>query len=1421
MPDISLHLFPERSHERIKRFLSLPEFDRTIAYLMAMNQCRCTVERILEQIKILGMVPKEKGELTKATNQLSQAMQTLQKLGWLVETYDRKMVVFQEDMPILLWLCAESDTDSATFRKLAEARRMYAESLKHRLGRYYDEETSISPLQEGYYTGHFTQPVPTRAGARGRDTRYEELQQIIGQPFDARRMRNLPTDAYDPAMLAGIEALLIKGYPVTPYLELANTGDAPLKSHVELILSCEALLLAGQIEKAEALANRHEVVKSQFFSQAVAQILGWVAFVKGDNDTAIARFEEAMEWSTKGTRKRKTCLIGHSGIFFLMALLRRGTSDDYEKVDTYAYWGVDLGGKTGFVPEAYGMLKITAAFLDGKFRAREFKRVHDNNASGIARAPLIFITALCARWAGVVTTLTDDSGESLENFAGEAVAHGFYWLASETYELLAANAGSNGWGAAAYREQAATLRDQCQSGITPLVDLIKAPEPWELSLGALEKLAGIADDKASPAPGTARLLWLVESDYHGGVGLIPYLQMPLKSGKPGTPKKALMDRLASPNLVSQFTPADRRAIELVSAGYMNWAISRRFGPEYLAALEVLAGSSNVYTDRLFRTPTKIVKLTPEISLASTPDGRLTLTLLPALSYQYSGTVVYLESSDKLVVVPIRQAHVDLKRILQTGASFPAEAKERLVASLGKLSSEISIESDSIGFEAIARQVPAQDLPEIRLMPDGTGGIVVNMSVQPIADVGEHYAPASGKPVIFARAHDNEHLQAERDLEAERVRAAAVISACAVLQCDRDESRNAWSWQVTEPDDCLELLLDLNELGDGMVKVTWPEGEPLLPPKSAHPSQFHGSVKGSGQWFEADGELRVDNDLVLTMRQIMELLEQTSPGSRFIEITKGRFIALTRQFRQQLDDLRALSSEGKGGARKLSPLAAHALADLEQTTSLKTGTAWKSQLKKIRDAANLQPKVPKTLRADLRSYQTEGYEWLARLAEWGAGACLADDMGLGKTVQALALLLHRAKGGPALVIAPTSVAANWIDEATRFAPTLDVVLYTGPDRKDRLKEIGGHTLVVTTYGILQRGDDELTAAEWHTVVLDEAQAIKNRATKRSKAAMKLRAPFRIATTGTPVENRLDELHNLFAFLNPGLLGSAERFHKQFADPIERSRDVAARDRLRRVIKPFILRRLKSDVLKDLPPKTEVTLHVELDDEESAFYEALRQKAVSDLESARNAPEENAVRILAEITRLRRACCHPKLVQPKGVPESSKQRVFVETLTEILDGGHQVLVFSQFVDHLKIARDSLEALGIDYQYLDGSTPAKKRKAAIDAFQSGEGNVFLISLKAGGSGLNLTAADYVIHLDPWWNPAVEDQASDRAHRIGQQRPVTIYRLVTKGTIEEKIVALHHEKRDLASAMLEGTDTAGRLTSEQMLELLREAGN
>jgi SNF2 family DNA or RNA helicase len=306
------------------------------------------------------------------------------------------------------------------------------------------------------------------------------------------------------------------------------------------------------------------------------------------------------------------------------------------------------------------------------------------------------------------------------------------------------------------------------------------------------------------------------------------------------------------------------------------------------------------------------------------------------------------------------------------------------------------------------------------------------------------------------------------------------------------------------------------------------------------------------------------------------------------------------------------------------------------------------------------------------------------------------------------------------------------------------------------------------------------------------------------------------TGTPIENHLGELWNLFRFINPGLLGSSQTFKERYAHPIELREDECARDRLKSLIRPFILRRLKREVLTELPPRTEITHLVEFDEQQRAFYEGLRKQALSRISELSGLDSEQRFRVLAEITTLRQASCHPKLVTDTPPCDSAKLNAFAKIVEELRHNGHRCLVFSQFVGHLALIREYLDARRISYQYLDGATSVKHRKKAVDDFQAGEGELFLISLKAGGSGLNLTAADYVIHMDPWWNPAVEDQASDRAYRMGQKRPVTIYRLVVRDTIEEKIVDLHAQKRDLANALLEGTDSGSRLSVEQLVELI-----
>ncbi|MBW8901776.1 MAG: DEAD/DEAH box helicase, partial [Massilia sp.] len=495
--------------------------------------------------------------------------------------------------------------------------------------------------------------------------------------------------------------------------------------------------------------------------------------------------------------------------------------------------------------------------------------------------------------------------------------------------------------------------------------------------------------------------------------------------------------------------------------------------------------------------------------------------------------------------------------------------------------------------------------------------------------------------------------------------------------------------------------------------------------------------------------------------------------------------------------------------------------------VKADKQWKEHLARMAKATEYVPRLPGTLQAELRDYQLEGFEWLARLAHWGVGACLADDMGLGKTLQALALILLRAPQGPTLVVAPTSVCMNWMSEAARFAPTLKVKLFGAGERAAMLDEAEAFDLVIVSYGLLQLEAPLFAARQWTTIVLDEAQAIKNTATKRSQAVMALQGDFRMVATGTPLENHLGELWNLFRFINPGLLGTSDQFNLRFAGPIERAQDkraeAGARTRLRRLIQPFILRRTKAQVLSELPPRTEIVLPVELTQEETALYESLRREALEKLaalEAPENAaaPGQNSIQILAEMMKLRRACCNPALVAPELGLVSSKLTVFARLIDDLLENRHKVLVFSQFVDHLTLIRRHLDARGIAYQYLDGSTPMAERKARVDAFQAGSGDVFLISLKAGGVGINLTAADYVIHMDPWWNPAVEDQASDRAHRMGQQRPVTIYRLVARHTIEEGIVELHKHKRDLADGLLEGSDMSARMSPTDMLRMLQE---
>lgn len=749
------------------------------------------------------------------------------------------------------------------------------------------------------------------------------------------------------------------------------------------------------------------------------------------------------------------------------------------------------------------------------------------------------------------------------------------------------------------------------------------------------------------------------------------------------------------------------------------------------------------------------------------------------------------------IAPALQSVIEAAARWQT--DLPREADEALMSILFRLPSSVGLR---VPDELSGRRVPPDLRPHVLLTVEVGGALQAELRVHPLGDE-RRFTPGGG-PAHLLAVVDGERRSTSRDLDAE-VRAAEAWTDRLGLSSAREIAPHRFLLQ--ELDDALDLLATLQGLGEDLV-VEWPTEERLRLRQGS--GQFRASVKAAEEWFVLDASMQIDEVKV----GLAQLMRAHRANARYVQIGPGEFARISEQMAGQLDALSDLTNP-EADELAIRPEAALGVAEALGET-LATNRAWDSMLARIERANDANPRTPRGLSAELRGYQRDGVIWLSRLAEWASGACLADEMGLGKTLMALALLLRRKKAGPALVIAPTSLAYNWRDEAARFAPELEVVIYRGPGRSAALEGARAGQVFVTSYELMARDVEALEAISWGTVVYDEAHALKNPKTRRAKAARRLRAGFRLGLTGTPLENHLGELWSLYSILVPGLLGPFPRFKRRFGDPIEREGDAERRDALRRMISPFLLRRTKSKVLAELPPRTEVVQPVELSADEIALYETERRAALEDLLD-KGADPKSRFAVLAALTRLRRLACHPALVHPESHVASSKLDSFLELVDELQEEGRRALVFSQFTSHLALVRSALRERGIEPPYLDGQTSVAERARLVERFQRGDDLLFLVSLKAGGTGLNLTAADTVIHLDPWWNPAAEDQASDRAHRIGQERPVTVVRLIAQGTIEEQVLALHEEKRELARGVLEGAETNARIDTKQLMALLR----
>ncbi len=930
-----------------------------------------------------------------------------------------------------------------------------------------------------------------------------------------------------------------------------------------------------------------------------------------------------------------------------------------------------------------------------------------------------------------------------------------------------------------------------------VVSLFPKIERWQ---GAIKGIVSLLSPKAKVEQKSERLVWRILNDEYIDIDFYPVLQKIGKNGQWTQGRQVKFNELKYQFNKLATSANDRKIMELnIEQGECSWNRTVSNSEERQRLISLAFGHPLLFDSQ---TREKISLKRDELRLITTRKGaQIEVKTVPQVSRETGISVI--PKGDVWHVTFANSKQSEITHFIGDCLLIPAKEAAQVASLFEAIGDTLIVEGEK---EALGKGLNAVDgftTPHLLIEPYEEG-LSFRLRAAP-SDDNQLFLPGKGKNEYVGNRQRTSVI-INRDFNVEKENALSLIDSIAQLA---EIDRGDFLWEIPEALEALDILVQLKESPQKPV-LNWPKGESMKIAHHYSSSDLFQTVSKERDWFELSGKVQVSDTEIITLKQMMDLSENST--SRFIKMANGEYLALTRSLKQELDTLNTYSTKSRSDKVKLHPLAILPLEDSYIAQESPDALAWIEQFK-TNHAKNFR--IPKSARVELRDYQVDGFRWLMRLAQSNAGALLADDMGLGKTVQAIMVLIARQKQGPSLIVVPASLSFNWLDEIKRFAPSLTPQILGNENREGLIKRLKAGDVLITSYGLVQRNQELFTSREWHTVVLDEAQAVKNATTQRTRSIKAIPRKFTLITTGTPVENHLGELWNLFDIILPGFMGSVKNFREKYQIPIEKNDSRQVRSRLKKLISPFILRRTKEQVLTELPPKTAISITVEMSSQEQALYEATRQRA---LERIKESGKQDDARftVLAEITRLRQACCHPRLIDKNSEISSAKLELFGEKVGELLEGNHQGLVFSQFVGHLKLIAEYLDLNNISYFYLDGSTPSHKRGDLVKGFQAGDRPLFLISLKAGGSGLNLTGADYVFHMDPWWNPAVEDQASDRAHRIGQQRPVTIYRFITAGSIEEKIIALHKEKRNLAESLLEGTTSALKLQTNELVDII-----
>ena len=926
-------------------------------------------------------------------------------------------------------------------------------------------------------------------------------------------------------------------------------------------------------------------------------------------------------------------------------------------------------------------------------------------------------------------------------------------------------------------------------GGRPLLASIVIKPGWECLLEDLTDRFAKDGGSRSGAEQDKRIVYLVTKP--GYVEIL--LQSRLKNGKWSSGRRIEPYRLNATDFpfMDDF---DRKV-----AANLGYAVN----PLNQEILPYLAGCDRVFSMRC--TPEDAVTVSeesPYLSVEKTDAGYV-LGSNAAVNGNIRGTSV-IRKIDRLhyTVVNLSDKQASLMSPLLLKGSFPANAGPALMTFLDKIRGIIEVRSDFGGPDgADVHVMESQSAVIFRLSPR-KDVFMADIIVRPLQGGQSVFLPGKGDRLVYDMA-DGRRCQVTRNLKTERDRYREVLY---FLENEENIAPDEDGRCVLDMAQVLSLLEFVRENQD-KYNIEWPEGKPIKFGGVLTSRRFSINVTSGENWLEMEGDAGLDDGTSVKLARLLAGISAGILSDRYVRLGEDDYVALSDSLMAQLRRLEAVSHVSSRDDVRISSLQVGLLADLLHKSgfsSVSTDARTAELEASMKEAMQMDISIPSALDASLRDYQEEGFRWMVRLDHWGAGACLADDMGLGKTVQTIAFL----------VVAPTSVLLNWAAEIGRFAPSLTVKnINASADRAALVQSAVQSDVFLVSYRMLVSEKDLLSGVRWNVVCLDEAHVIKNRETVTSEVVMSLTASSRIVLTGTPVQNYLGELWNLFQFLNPGLLGTYRQFSSKFID-VPAGETQTRRQQLKKIISPFLLRRTKADVVEELPEKTEITYRIPLTPDERMQYEVMREKARHQAESA----DRVNMNVLASITRLRQASCDIALTDSSWNAISSKTEAFLDLAGEILSGNNRILVFSQFTAYLSTVARELGKKGVEYFYLDGKVPAAKRSEMVAAFQQGEKHVFLISLKAGGLGLNLTGANYVIHLDPWWNPAIEQQATDRAYRIGQPQNVTVYHLISENTIEDKILRLHKTKRDLSDAILEGQDTGHGITLEDLREMLAD---